>query len=406
MRTRLTTAFIVGLVCPPDKKYVVVYDTLVPDMAVIAYRSGTKQMAVRYRPGRGRQFQSRFYRLGSPGKLGPAAARAAARKFLGDLALGRNPAAETRQQKAEAKAAKAAALGPALDDYDAELKRRKIVKRSEVVSALRRELRDHLGATADVRTITLRQIVDRIEAVGRDRPGAAGYLRKASTGLFLWLAQRGVIPVSPLAGYRKPRRTRAEMVDQPGRALSDEEIAKLWAATDTRFGVLGRLCLLTGVRRGEAAALEWRDLDLEAGEWLIRAEVAKTGRERVVYLAPLVVELLRAVPRISGTPLVFPSDAGRVINGWTKRVAAVVKVSGVDFALHDLRRTFRTGLSRLGIDRDTAELCLGHWRGELIEAYDRDTAGPRQREAMAKWAAHIEALAGPAKVVAIRRAAG
>ncbi len=50
--------------------------------------------------------------------------------------------------------------------------------------------------------------------------------------------------------------------------------------------------------------------------------------------------------------------------------------------MHDPRRTFRTGLSRIGVDRDTAELCLGHWRGDLIEAYDRDTAEPRQRAAV------------------------
>ncbi len=98
-------------------------------------------------------------------------------------------------------------------------------------------------------------------------------------------------------------------------------------ATDGRFGTLVRICLLTGVRRGEAAAMEWDDLDLEAGQWLIRAEVAKTGRERVVYLAPLAVELLRAVPRMKDQPLVFPSDAGTVITGWTKRVAAVAKAA-------------------------------------------------------------------------------
>ena len=405
MRTRLTTTFIAGLICPADKRDgIVVYDTLVPDMGVRVYPSGHKMMVVRYRPGRGRQFQPRFYPLGSSEKLGPAEARTAARKFLGDLALGRNSAAETKQQKVEAKAAKLAELGAAIDDYERELNRRKLVKRSEVLSALRRELRDKLGAAADVRAITRRHIVDRLEEIAKTRPGAAGYLRKASTGFFEWLANRGVIPVSPLAGYRKPRRTRAEMVDQPGKALADQEIGRLWAATDTRFGTLVRICLLTGTRRGEAAAMEWDDLDLEAGEWTIRAEVAKTGRGRVVYLAPLAVELLRSVSRISGTPLVFPSDAGTVITGWTKRVAAVAKAAGVEFTMHDTRRTFRTGLSRLGVDRDTAELCLGHWRGDLIEAYDRDSAEKRQRAAVTRWAAHIDGLALPRPKVTPLRA--
>jgi len=57
--------------------------------------------------------------------------------------------------------------------------------------------------------------------------------------------------------------------------------------------------------------------------------------------------------------------------------------------MHDTRRTFRTGLSRIGVDRDTAELCLGHWRGDLIEVYNRDTAKKRQRDAVEAWAEHV-----------------
>ena len=179
------------------------------------------------------------------------------------------------------------------------------------------------------------------------------------------------------------------------------------AGAGDRFGTLVRLCLLTGVRRGEAAALEWGDLDLEAGTWAIRAEVAKTGRARVVYLAPAAVAVLRTVTAIEGVALVFPSDKGTVITGWTKRVASVVKASGVDFTMHDTRRTFRTGLSRIGIDKDTAELCLGHWRGDLIEAYDRDTAEQRQRAAVKRWARHVDGVVTGTggKVVALSRAA-
>jgi integrase len=405
MRTRLTTTFIAAATCPADKKDVPVWDAACPGLAVRVFRTGFKGWYVRYRPGKGRAVAPKWLALGSVEKLGVADARDVARRILGEVALGRDPAGAAAQQKAEAKAAKVASLATALDEYDAELQRRKIVKRSEVISILRRELRDKLGASADLRTMTRQRMVERIDALAKDRPGAAAYLRKAATGFLEWAANRGVIPVSPLAGYRKPRRSRAELLDRPGRALDDNEIRKLWAATDTRFGTLVRICLLTGVRRGVAASMEWGDLDLEAGEWLIRAEVAKTGRQRIVYLAPLAVELLRAVPRIAGEPLVFPSDAGTIISGWTKRVSAVVKAAGVDFAMHDTRRSFRTGLSRLGVDRDTAELCLGHWRGDLVETYDRDGAKERQRRACTRWAEHVARFtqAQKAKVMPIRQ---
>ena len=397
MSTRLTTALVNAATCPPGKSEVLLWDAAVSGLAVRVYSDGGKTWCVRYRAGRGRSASLRRVTLGSVGKLGLAEARTTARKFLGDVAMGLDPAGAASERKAAGKAAKAAALGPAIDEYERELTRRKLVKRSEILSALRRELRDKLGADADLRAVTRRQIVDRLDDVGRDRPGAAAYLRKASTGFFDWLANRGVIPVSPLAGYRKPRRTRAEMVDQPGRALSDGELRTVWRNTESRFGALMRICLLTGARRGEAAAMEWGDLDLSTGEWLIRATVAKTGRQRVVYLAPLAVEVLGAVPKIKDQPLEFPSDAGTVISGWTKRVAAIVKASGVDLTVHDTRRTFRTGLSRIGIDRDTAELCLGHWRGDLVEAYDRDTAEQRQRDAVERWAEHVAKAAETAR---------
>lgn len=407
MGVRLTTTLVESASCPPGKTEILLWDAGCPGLAVRVHSTGAKTWCVRYRAGRGREAPLRRLTIGRVDKVGLAEARTAARKFLGEAAMGLDPAGKAAEQKAEAKESKAAALGAAIEGYERELKRRKLVKRSEVVSVLRRELRDNLGENIDVRTITRKQMVDRIEAVAKLRPGAAAYLRKASTGFLDWLANRGVISVSPLAGYRKPRRTRAETIEQPGRALDDAEIAKLWRATDTRFGTLVRTCLLTGVRRAEAAAMEWDDLDLKGGEWLIRAEVAKTGRARSVYLAPVSVELLGTVPRIKDVALVFPSDVGTAITGWTKRVAAVVKDSGVDFSMHDLRRTFRTGLSRLGVDKDTAELCLGHWRGDLIEAYDRDTAEPRQRKALELWAAHINALVRgwPDNVTPMRAAA-
>jgi integrase len=47
--------------------------------------------------------------------------------------------------------------------------------------------------------------------------------------------------------------------------------------------------------------------------------------------------------------LVFPSEVtGRPILGWTKLVAGLQGTSGVDFTLHDLRRTCRTLMYRLG----------------------------------------------------------
>ena len=66
-----------------------------------------------------------------------------------------------------------------------------------------------------------------------------------------------------------------------------------------------------------------------------------------------------------------------------------------DLRLHDLRRTFRTGLSRLGVDTETAELALGHARSDLEARYNKDAATGELRKAFEAWANHLERAVSP-----------
>jgi integrase len=63
------------------------------------------------------------------------------------------------------------------------------------------------------------------------------------------------------ARRRNPKQTRAERVGrrQKGRALTDDEVIKVWKAAGKlgAFGQLTRLCLLGGPRRSEPTMLEW-----------------------------------------------------------------------------------------------------------------------------------------------------
>jgi integrase len=74
------------------------------------------------------------------------------------------------------------------------------------------------------------------------------------------------------------------------------------------------------------------------------------------------------------------------MSGWTTRLRELVNKSGVEFTLHDCRRTFRSGLSRVGVDREIAELMLNHSRGDLVERYDREARTAARAAAADKWA--------------------
>jgi integrase len=250
----------------------------------------------------------------------------------------------------------------------------------------------------DVADLTRQDFVSAIatiEAVGK--PGAAQDLRKFARTFLEWCVSSGRAHSNVLAGLRQPKRSRAERLAATangGTALTDDQIPKLWqtAGDFGAFGALVRLALLTGARRGELAALERNHL--LADRIVVVPEHAKTGAQHEVPLTGLMRQVIAAQP-VATSPLLFPSAVtGGRIQGWTKLVAKLRQVSGIDFRLHDLRRTTRTLMSRLGVPEDIAELAIGHVRADLIARYNRDQAWEGRSDAFARVSAHIATLIG------------
>jgi integrase len=199
-----------------------------------------------------------------------------------------------------------------------------------------------------------------------------------------------------MAGYRRPRLSRAERLVRPGRALGDHELGAVWrafaAAGDPIFTAYLKVLLLTGQRRTETVLMRWADLDLEAAVWSIPAEATKSGRAHRVPLPPPVLAVLAELPRLDA--LVFPGRGRRPISGFTKRLAAVQAAAEAEgiarFTLHDLRRTYRTGLGRLGVAPHIAELLVNHaLSDDLAARYDMGDHWPARVEAAERWAKHV-----------------
>ena len=110
--------------------------------------------------------------------------------------------------------------------------------------------------------------------------------------------------------------------------------------------------------------------------------------------------------QVSTSKLLFPlAVTGGRIKGWTKLVTKLRRASGVDFRLHDLRRTARTLMSRLGVAEDLAELAIGHVRDDLVRRYNKDEAWSGRSDAFTKVSDHVATLIGAregATVIALR----
>ena len=100
-----------------------------------------------------------------------------------------------------------------------------------------------------------------------------------------------------------------------------------------------------------------------------------------------------------GAFIYFYSQCSGRIKGWTKLVAKLQQASGVDFTLHDLRRTARTLMSRLGVPEDIAD--IGHVRADLIARYNKDEAWEGRCEAFTKVSDHVAAVIGAREATAV-----
>jgi integrase len=119
---------------------------------------------------------------------------------------------------------------------------------------------------------------------------------------------------------------------------------------------------------------------------------------------------LRSVARRDG-PCVF-GDPRHGFTGWSaakRKLDARLAAAGTHlphWTVHDLRRTMRTGLGRLGVPPHIAELAINHAKAGIVAVYDRYTYEAEVAAALAKWAEHVAAIVEgrKRKVVPLRSA--
>ena len=171
-------------------------------------------------------------------------------------------------------------------------------------------------------------------------------------------------------------------------AWSGESLRRFLAATaDDRLLALWVFVATTGVRRGEALALRWSDVDLDAARASIARSLAWVGSEatftepkttrsrRVVPLAPETVaavrehrrrqleERLAAGPHYDDQGLVFAAEDGAPLSpkNVTKAFGRAVERSGLPrLTLHGLRHTWATLALGAGIPAKVASEMLRH----------------------------------------------
>lgn len=192
-------------------------------------------------------------------------------------------------------------------------------------------------------------------------------------------------------------------------ALPHKQTGAFMAELRKRGGISARaleFTILTAARSGEVRGATWAEIDFDAKTWTIPAERMKAKREHVVTLSNDAVKLLKALPRIVGTNLLFPAPRGGELSDMAlaKTVRdmheAETKVgrpgwidpkSGRVAVPHGFRSAFRDWHNdegyKHGHTREAAEIALAHSVGSAVEqAYSRSDMREARRAMMQDWA--------------------
>lgn len=372
----------------PNGRRYVLWDAQMPGFGLRVSSSGTKTFILRYRPKRP-SASKRYVTLGRYGIVTVEQAREGAKRTLGAVAGGQDPAKETKVSRSSPTLAAVAA--DFLADHVA------LKRKAKTLALYRHALENHiLPKLGRLRLSEVtRSEVSKLHEGLASTPYMGNYVVTVLSSLYGWSERRGlcVEGCNPARRVEKFRERRRE------RFLSTEEFARLGAAlreAETvgipyqvkEFGPKAkhapkegnrrvvvppdviaaiRLLLVTGARLREILHLRWSEVDLQRG--LLLLADSKTGR-KTVTLGTAAADVLTQLPRVGG--YVFPGQGG----GGAPRCdlkrpwKAIIRRAGLaGVRIHDLRHSYAATAAGAGFSLLTIGKLLGHAQPSTTQRY-------------------------------------
>ena len=341
--------------------------------------TGTRTYLTQYRIG-GRKGRTRRVTIGQHGRpwtdprtgetksLTPEVARKEAKRLLGLVTAGEDPAeSRTRSRQAITVA----------DLCDLYLSEGVAQKKAGTVARDKRRIELHVKPLIGgrrARDITQDDVERFMNAVAKSFGKAAASRTVGMLGgIFTFAVKKNKATLcarNPVHGVKRFANRKVE------RFLSPAELARLGETlvTAERNGVYPyaiaaiRLLVFTGCRKSEILTLRWDDIDWEHG--CLRLADSKTGAKTVALGAPA-IELLHGLPRIDGNPYVFPGTKERARLVGLHKIWHQIRTRAElpDVRLHDLRHSFASVGAAGGDSLLIIGKLLGHKNAASTQRY-------------------------------------
>jgi integrase len=383
---QITKRLIDGLK-PKNSEYFV-WDPSLPGFGVRVQVTGARSYVVKYRAGSGRGAPTRRLTLAKVGTLTPDEARTLAKKTLGSVAHGADPAAQRAADK------RASTVAEVAEQF---LTEHVEAKRSASSAASYRDLIERLifpdlGKRKAEKVTTAE--IQRLHSKNGHTPYQANRMLRVLSSLFTFAGKAHAVPVgfNPCRGIEyfpeegRERYLLTPELAQIGEAIREAETlglpydvdetkvtAKHAPKQDSRRTVIGphaaaamRLLIFTGARLREILHLKWDHIDFERG--LLLLPTSKTGKKTIVLNAPALA-ILNALPR-SGDFVIAGTSPDKPRSDLKKPWKAVSKRAGLTgVRIHDLRHTHASVGAGAGLGLPIIGKLLGHTQSATTQRY-------------------------------------
>ena len=212
------------------------------------------------------------------------------------------------------------------------------------------------------------------------------YYIQVINSIFDFAIDNRIIDYNPASKLKAPQNAK----EHHRRALTEEERQRV-IEFEHRAKPSAMLLMLSGLRRGEATALQWKDIDFKNRTISVTSSYnfkqneiksPKNGKSRIVTVPKLLIDYLETLPRTS--PYVLTTAKGQMMTdtAWkrlyssymtdlnltygkfiskpNKNAPTKAPMSIIPFTPHELRHTFCTIMYEAGVDVLTAKEQMGH----------------------------------------------
>lgn len=236
----------------------------------------------------------------------------------------------------------------------------------------------YLGVTATMDDVHTESITEYQEHLARRcSSGTVGNALTCIRSFCRWALRAGLRSDDPTLAIQWPKRTKPapralgqSELRQLSRVIAvPEELtaAKHFTWCRNRRAIF--LMLFAGLRISEAAALRWRDVDLE-GRYLVVRD-GKGGKDRSVPLHPILfTELNKAPAHRPNWAVAGKADgSGMTVKSMAHIFERWLPERGLTISAHQLRHSFATELLRKRADIREIQELLGHESLETTQRY-------------------------------------